>query len=194
MNGKDRPLVIIVDDNIYNIQVVGNILAEKGYETAVFINGAQAFEFLQLEKPDLILLDIMMPGINGYDMCRKLKEDISTKDIPVIFLSAKIETQDLVKGFDVGAADFVTKPFKSEELLARINTHVELYQARKRIKILQGLISICAECKKIRDKNGCWNEMEVYIEKHSNAQFSHGLCPTCESRMYSGEDWYRKQR
>ncbi len=193
MNGKDKPLILVVDDNIFNIQVVGNLLAENGYETAVFINGTQAFDFLQNEKPDLILLDIMMPGMNGYDVCRKLKEEVSTLDIPVIFLSAKIETNDLVKGFDVGAADFVTKPFKSEELLARINTHIELYRARKKIKVLQGLIPICAGCKQIRDKNGDWNVLEVFIQEHSNAMFSHGLCPSCEIKIYENDDWYSKK-
>lgn len=193
-NIKGKPLILIVDDNLQNLQYLGNLMVENGYEPAVAKNGAQALDFLQQEKPELILLDIMMPGIDGFEVCKKLKSENSTKNIPVIFLTAKTETEDLVKGFTVGAVDYVTKPFNSAELLARIKTHLELKWAREEIKTLRGIIPICAKCKKIRDDEGLWKQIEVYIEKHSEALFSHGLCPECMERMYGKQEWYKKKR
>jgi diguanylate cyclase (GGDEF)-like protein len=129
------PLVLIVDDIAKNLQVLGTILSKEKYKIAAANNGEQAISIANNTLPDLILLDIMMPGINGYEVCARLKKDPKTKDIPIIFLTAKIELEDIIKGFKAGAVDYITKPFNSVELLARTKTHLELKISRDLLKI-----------------------------------------------------------
>ncbi|MEQ8167904.1 MAG: response regulator, partial [Candidatus Eremiobacterota bacterium] len=124
------PLILIVDDTRVNLQLLGKILMKVNYELAIANSGYEALDMLREIKPDLILLDIMMPGIDGYDVCKTLKSSPETKDIPVIFLTARSEKEDIVTGFEMGAVDYVTKPFNSSELLARVKTHLELKHAR----------------------------------------------------------------
>ncbi len=185
MRNLKKKSVLVVDDNLQNLQYLGNVLEENGYEPTLTRNGPQALEFLENEKPDLILLDIMMPEMDGYEVCKILKEDVSVKDIPVIFITAKTETDDIVKGFDVGGVDYVTKPFNSAELLARVRTHIEM-------KILRGLLPICSSCKKIRDDDGYWNQIESYIQTHAQVTFSHGICPECLRKLYGDQPWFEK--
>ena len=129
-----EPIILIVDDNVENIKVVGIVLQNSGYELIIAQDGYEALKFIKEVKPDLILLDIMMPGINGYEVCEILKSDTYTKDIPLIFLTAKIETEDIVKGFEAGGVDYITKPFIKEELLVRVKTHLELKKAIEDLK------------------------------------------------------------
>jgi diguanylate cyclase (GGDEF)-like protein len=131
---EEQPLVLIVDDVPKNLQVLGTILSKENYRIAAANNGEQAIAIANDALPDLILLDIMMPGLNGYETCTKLKSISKTKEIPVVFLTAKIETEDVTKGFKAGAVDYVTKPFNSFELLARVKTHVELKTSRDLLK------------------------------------------------------------
>lgn len=127
---KELPLILIVDDVPKNIELLGNVLSNEGYDISIAENGREALETLEDLLPDLILLDVMMPEMNGHEACKKLKAEDRTKDIPVIFLTAKTETEDIVEGFELGAVDYVTKPFNSTELLARVRTHLALKQAR----------------------------------------------------------------
>lgn len=195
---KEKPLVLIVDDVPKNLQVLGNILRKQEYNIAAATSGKQALDLVKNIQPDLILLDIMMPDIDGFEVCKKLKESTESKDIPVIFLTAKTGTDDIVKGFEVGAVDYLTKPFNSAELLARANTHIELKKARdkerelilklkdalKKVKQLSGLVPICSRCKKIRDDEGYWQRVEEYLETHSEAQLTHSLCPECVIKLF----------
>ena len=125
----DNRWILIVDDAPKNIQVLGTILKENGYQIKAAMDGKQALAAVEKSLPDLILLDIMMPEMDGYETCKALKENPVTKDIPVIFLTAKNETDDVVRGFELGAVDYITKPFNSAELLARVNTHMSLRRA-----------------------------------------------------------------
>ncbi len=120
------PYVLVVDDILKNLQVIGTILEEAGFEISVADNGKDAIEMVKADKPDLILLDIMMPEMSGFEVIRHLKANPETEEIPVIFLTAKTETEDIVQGFNLGGVDYITKPFKKEELLSRIRTHTEL--------------------------------------------------------------------
>ncbi len=126
--------VLIVDDAPKNIQVIGAILEEKGYQINVAMNGGQAVKTAREVEPDLILLDIMMPDMDGFETCAELKSLKITKDIPIIFLTARAESEDIIKGFNAGGVDYVTKPFNKEELLARIETHLELRESKKTIE------------------------------------------------------------
>ncbi len=123
---EKKPLILIVDDVPKNLQVLGSILGQEEYEIVAAVNGKNALTAIEEDMPDLILLDVMMPEMDGFEVCKRLKNSDKTKDIPIIFLTAKKEIDDVVKGFELGAADYVTKPFNSNELLKRVNTHLEL--------------------------------------------------------------------
>jgi DNA-binding response OmpR family regulator len=184
---NDTPLILVVDDNPQNVQFLGNLLLVQEYELGVAQNGVEALKFLEESLPDLILLDIMMPEMDGLEFCSILKSNINLSHIPVIFLTAKTETEDIVKGFEVGGVDYITKPFITAELLARVKTHLE-------IGYLRNLIPICANCKKVRDEEGLWNQVEVYIQKYTNTQFSHGICDDCAEELYGDSKWFKKKK
>jgi two-component system sensor histidine kinase EvgS len=173
------PLILAVDDIGTNLDLLDEILDRAGYRTLPATSGPQALAAAGSQKPDLILLDVLMPGMDGYEVCRRLKADPLTRPIPVLFLSAKTQTEDLVRGLHLGAADYVTKPFKAAELLARIRTHLDLARARNEVRTLRGFLPTCASCKKIRDEAGAWLPMEHYLMAHTEAQCSHSLCPDC---------------
>ena len=123
--------VLIVDDVVENIQVAMNILKEESYNFSFAKKGEDALHLLKNNNFDLILLDIMMPGIDGYEVCKRIQNDPRLSDIPIIFLSAKADIDSITKAFEVGGVDYIIKPFHSNELLARVKTHLELYTAKK---------------------------------------------------------------
>jgi len=131
---SDRLHILIVDDVSDNIQVAMSILKEKNYQFSFALNGEQALELIKANTFDLILLDIMMPGMDGFEVCKQLKSNQNTQDIPVIFLTAKIDVDSIKAGFEVGAVDYIVKPFHPEELIARVKTHLELYVAKRILK------------------------------------------------------------
>jgi two-component system, sensor histidine kinase and response regulator len=130
MTNQTKPLVLLVDDNPQNLKMLGNILKEKPYRQALAQSGAEALDFLKKKRPDLILLDIMMPDMNGFEVCQQLKQDAELSEIPVIFLTAKTEKKDVIKGLEEGAVDYITKPFNNQELIKRVSTHLELKAAK----------------------------------------------------------------
>lgn len=123
---EQSPLILIVDDIPKNLQVLSSILNTEGYQIAFASGGNQALSVVENTLPDLILLDIMMPDMDGFEVCERLKSNPTTASIPVIFLSGKVETEDIVKGFRLGAVDYVTKPFNAIELLSRVKNHLDL--------------------------------------------------------------------
>lgn len=127
---SEKKLIFVVDDQEENLEFLGSLLRHNGYNVMVASDGMEAIELMQKKLPDLVLLDIMMPKMDGYEVCEKLKANNITKEIPVIFITAKIETEDIVKGFQVGGLDYVTKPFKHKELLMRIKTQIELKSSK----------------------------------------------------------------
>ncbi len=131
--------ILIVDDNLNNIQVLGNILSEKGYEIEIAMNGDDALEFVKEYDFDMILLDVMMPGKDGFEVCATIRQNKKFDNTPIIFLTAKSDIESLVKGFDVGGQDFLTKPFNSKELLARAKTHLDLKQHKDKLNDLVAL-------------------------------------------------------
>ncbi len=128
-----KPLILIVDDIPKNLQVLSSILNKEGYQISFAANGSQALSVVNTTDPDLILLDIMMPEMDGYEVCKILKSQEETRDIPVIFLTGKAETDDIIEGLKIGAVDYITKPFNSTELLTRVKTHLELKLSRDAI-------------------------------------------------------------
>jgi putative two-component system response regulator len=144
--------ILIVDDVVDNIRVAMNILKEDNYDLSFAHDGTDALRLVD-EDPqhfDLILLDIMMPGINGFEVCQKFKENAATREIPVIFLTARVDVDSISEGFHVGGVDYITKPFHANELLARVKTHLELYQARQLLKIHSVELKTKAKFERIR--------------------------------------------
>jgi PleD family two-component response regulator len=124
MSNKGK--VLAVDDTPANLEVIGEILGDAGYIVATALDGERAIKRLQHYQPDLILLDIQMPGMNGFETCAKLKANLETASIPIIFITALSDVESKVKGFAVGGVDYITKPFQEKELLARVETHLQL--------------------------------------------------------------------
>ncbi|GAB5490902.1 MAG: hybrid sensor histidine kinase/response regulator [Phototrophicaceae bacterium] len=138
MEFQDHPAsVLVVDDNEMNIELLENILDRYNYHVYTATRGSTALEIAQEHLPDIVLLDINMPGMNGYEVCRAIKENARTTEIPVIFISALEETDDIVRGFDAGAVDYITKPFKYREVIARIQTQMTLAQQKREIQALR---------------------------------------------------------
>lgn len=134
-----KPLgkVLIVDDVYENIDMMLRVLNREGYEVLIAKDGEEALDKVIEYKPDIILLDVMMPGIDGFQVCQRLKQNEATKDIPVIFITALANTVYIVKGFEVGAVDFITKPFRPKEVVARVNTHLTVTRQRQEIERLR---------------------------------------------------------
>ncbi len=126
--------ILIVDDNPKNLQVLGNLLEKNHYNVEYALSGKEALEWINSDQFDLILLDIMMPEMDGYEVCETIRKDERYHDIPIIFLTAKTDKESIVKGFELNAQDYVNKPFDTAELLARINTHLELKDSRDKLK------------------------------------------------------------
>lgn len=208
MREQSKASILIVDDTPENLRLLSRMLAWQGYQVRAANSGILALQSARANPPDLVLLDIVMPEMDGYETCERLKAEARTRDIPIIFISALDKAFNKIQAFAVGGVDYVTKPFEAEEVLARVATHLalrelqtrleeantklekqnielqkrnaELQQALSTIKTLSGLIPICAWCgKKIRDDAGQWVHLEDYIEAHSEAKFTHGICLDC---------------
>ncbi len=134
MSHEDVPNVIVVDDTPANLQLLTGMLKERGYKVRPVPSGKLALQAAKNDPPDLILLDIMMPEMDGYEVCERLKADEKLREISVIFISALNETMDKVRAFGVGGVDYVTKPFQFEEVDARVSTHLELQRQRRKLK------------------------------------------------------------
>ena len=134
VGGVPKGNLLIVDDKPANLRLLAAMLVEQGYKVRSAINGPLALTATQAAPPDMILLDINMPEMNGYEVCERLKADESTHDIPIIFISALDETEDKVKAFTVGGVDYITKPFQLEEVLARVDTHLALRMLQKQLQ------------------------------------------------------------
>ena len=179
-----QALVLVVDDNPVNQKVLDGVLSKAGFGVVKASSGLAALDLVARHKFDLVLLDVMMPDMDGYEVCRILKQNPCSRDLPVIFLTAKSEINDVVTGFESGGVDYVTKPFQALELLARVRTHIELKRAREEIRTLRGIVPVCASCGSVRDDKGAWQTLENYVRSHSDAEFSHGFCPTCLQKLY----------
>ncbi|MFN8610845.1 MAG: hybrid sensor histidine kinase/response regulator [Vulcanimicrobiota bacterium] len=132
MSGSQGPVrLLLVEDEPANIQALTAILREQGYQISVATNGLQALKILTGVRPELILLDVEMPEMDGFETCRKLKQSPHSREIPVIFLTARSQTEDIVRGFELGAVDYVAKPFHAHELLARVKTHLTMDRLRR---------------------------------------------------------------
>lgn len=128
--------ILIVDDNVKNIQILANILKGENYNIEFATSAKETLKWIEKADFDLILLDVMMPEMDGFELCQKIKKDFKSKEIPIIFLTAKADLEDILKGFEIGAVDYLTKPFNSLELFARIRNHLELKRVKDELKTM----------------------------------------------------------
>ena len=206
--------ILIVDDSPDQHALLRAILGKAGHTSILSADSAKsASSFLNPEgtapaqQVDLILMDVLMPEQDGVETCRQIKNCAHLCDIPVIMVTAKNDLSNLQAAFAAGANDYINKPVQSVELLARVSSALalkqetdrrkareqelrrsneELQQALREVKVLRGLIPICASCKKIRNDGGFWQQLEEYLSEHSEAEFSHGLCRPCIKKLYPG--------
>lgn len=134
MSNSEFDTILVVDDTPTNLAVLSEALTAANYQVAVALDGETALEQVSYKPPHLILLDVMMPGIDGFETCRQLKANPDTADIPIIFMTALSDTVDKVKGLNLGAVDYITKPFQQEEVLARVNVHLQLYHLNHKLE------------------------------------------------------------
>ena len=189
--------ILVVDDSATARAMCGALLEEAGYEVAYASSALEGIQVAASRSFALILMDVIMPAMNGIEACGRMRADKKLDDVPIIMATAAEELEHLEKAFEAGAADYITKPIRKFELLARVKSALtlkarelellhknkELEIAFKEIKVLQGFIPVCAWCKKIRDMQGSWQQMEAYLEEHSSAQFSHSICQGCAKKQ-----------
>lgn len=191
--------ILIAEDDLTSRTVLSAVLKKQGHEVTTTVNGAEAWQALQMpDAPTLAILDWMMPEMDGLEVVRRVRTLQTDRPPYIIMLTAKGEKADIIAGLDAGANDYLTKPFNIGELRARIEVGCrmvemqdalaakiqELRQAFDQIKTLRGIVPICANCKKIRDDRGYWNQVEVYVRDHTEAEFSHSICPECVKKLY----------
>lgn len=186
--------ILIADDDAPSCFILQSLLTSWGYEVRSAADGDEAWRILcEPDHPQLLLLDWMMPGIEGPEIIRRLREKSPETPYYSIIITSRTDKDSAASALDAGADDFIAKPFDNNELRARVKVgyrtnclqkalseHIlDLDQALSRVKQLEGIIPICMYCKKIRDDKNSWQQLEKYITEHSEAMFSHGMCPDC---------------
>jgi DNA-binding response OmpR family regulator len=195
MINKDEVTMSIfaVDDDSLNLKYLKALLGQSGFKNIeVFVSGESMLARMQTALPDIILLDIMMPGMSGYDVCRSVKTNAKWQHIPIIMITAaslEEEMEPLRLSFELGAMDYISKPFKPIELVMRVKSALhmekqrqELENALETVRRLEKLLPICSYCKKVRNDQNYWQEVEVYISDHTDTVFSHSICPDCYTK------------
>ena len=206
-------VILIVDDSRDEQELLSTRLRAAGYGSLMVADSAEtAFGILdqvdlgqRTGAVDLILMDIMLPGVDGLEACRRIAATECLQDIPIIVITAKTDEKDLLAAFAAGAMDYIRKPVNPTELVARVSSALalraerktrmareqellmrtqELEQALREVKVLRKLIPICANCKRVRTDAGDWQQLEVYIQDHSEVEFSHGVCQVCMREVY----------
>lgn len=198
--------ILIAEDDLTSRSMLAAILVKQGYEVIEAIDGLSAMEVLhQPDPPKLAILDWLMPEMDGLEVIRRIRA-MQTEHKPYLIMLTSMDSKiDIIAGLDAGANDYLTKPFDPDELRARIevgrrlvelqgeliesrallaNKVAELSLALEHIKTLRGIVPICSNCKRIRNDEGYWQQVEVYVRNHTEAEFTHGICPDCVQELY----------
>lgn len=192
--------ILIAEDDMTTRRMLKAMLVDWAFEVEVASEGKNAWQILQSEDaPRLVILDWLMPGMSGLEICHRVRRHGSRDSPPyIILLTCRDSKEDIVSGLQAGADDYITKPFDRGELRSRLQVGKriielqsvlaarvkELEEALSHIKTLQGILPICMHCHRIHDDQDSWQRIERYIQEHSDAEFSHGLCPECKRKHY----------
>jgi phosphoserine phosphatase RsbU/P len=177
--------LLIAEDELSTRKILMKHAGTFGYEAVLAEDGEQALEeLMRADGPRLALLDWMMPVRSGVDICKLIKERELDDHYYLIILTSRSEPDDIAAALDAGADDFVIKPYSAIELKARLGVGRRVLEASAQVRRLEGLLPICASCKKIRDGADYWHHVESYISAHSSANFSHSICPECVKKLY----------
>ncbi len=193
--------IVIAEDDDAIAHMVNMALGDAGYLCLRARDGQEAVNLVRTHTPDLLVLDVMMPRMDGIEVTQRLRKDVLLSKTPIMMLTALSDVDNKVKGFEAGADDYIIKPVDPAELRARVQVGArvvelhaalarrveELQDALSHIRTLQGLLPICLHCHRIRTDEESWQRLESYIEEHSEAAFSHSLCPECLERYYRNE-------
>ncbi|HLP62045.1 MAG TPA: response regulator, partial [Candidatus Deferrimicrobium sp.] len=247
LSTNEKIIILLIEDSSTQAQKLRYYLEEENFRVDWVESGQKALNYLENKTPAIIISDILMPEMNGFEFCTFLKKKPEQKHIPIILLTTLSDPQDIIKGLECGADNFITKPYDKDYLISRIN-HIltnqklrqmqenrglemgleiffagkkyfitaekmqivdllvstyeavlqknielqrlnkELKEANESIRVLRGLIPICSRCKKVRNDDGFWEQVEDYIAQHTEADFSHSLCPDCVKDLYPSLD------
>jgi phosphoserine phosphatase RsbU/P len=193
--------LLVAEDDAFYSRILQSVLRDE-YEVLIAEDGNRAWEILQTqEAPRLALLDWQMPGLEGLEVCRKVRAHPAMDGFYLVIATVRQSLNDVLAGFEAGANDYITKPFHAQELRARLlvgrrvvelqaalaSRVAQLQDALSRVKQLQGLLPICSYCKRIRDDHDYWQQVETYMSEHSQATFTHGICPECYEKFFKTE-------
>jgi sigma-B regulation protein RsbU (phosphoserine phosphatase) len=200
MTASIRPGIraLVADDDPITATALAGALRRLDLDVSVAADGALAWQIIEgANQPSLAIVDWMMPGVDGLELCRRIRGTPAHAHMYVLLLTARDSRADIVAGLEAGADDYLVKPFDVHELRARVHTGLRILTLQKdlaeqiamlketlaNVKQLKGLLPMCSYCKKIRKDAGYWQQLETYISEHSDAEFSHGVCPTCFERV-----------
>ena len=190
--------ILIAEDEKTSRKILEMVLTKAGHDVTAVEDGLKALTLIQKERPDMLITDWMMPDLDGLELCRRVRALNFTNYVYSIILTALTEKERITQGLDAGADDYITKPFDRTELLARVRAgeriiqlhkslrqkNKELLEALTHIKQLKGILPICMHCKKIRNDENYWQQVEDYLYAHTQADFSHSICPGCMQKYY----------
>jgi len=200
----ERTRILVTDDAPDVLLLTAMVLEDEGYDVFKATSGEECLDIARARRPDIVLLDVMLPDMSGTEVCKQIKEDEDLEGTFVILVSGvRVSPDYQADGLNVGADGYIIKPITNRELIARVQAVArikraedalrekkreqqelikELQEALAEIRTLKGFIPICASCKKIRDDEGYWNQLEAYISKHTDAIFTHSICPQCAEK------------
>ena len=190
--------ILIAEDDHISRKILQTVLTKQGNDVTAAEDGVKALEALQKETPEILITDWMMPDLDGLQLSRQVRELDLPSYVYIILLTALTEKQRIIEGLDAGADDYITKPYDKTELMARVKAgervirlektlrekNAALSDALAQVKQLKGIVPICMHCKKIRNDENYWQQVEEYMHEHSEADFSHSICPECLEEHY----------
>ena len=204
---KEEIKILIVDDDPDVLWASSRVIKSEGYQVLTASSGTTCMAMVKKHRPDLILMDVVLPDIHGTELCKEIKSDPALQGIYIILLSGqKTSSGEQADGLDVGADGYIARPLSNRELKARVSAMVRILRAERerdrliaelkdallQVKRLSGLLPLCSYCKKIRDDKGYWNQVDAYIQDHSEADVSHSICPDCAEKYYAELDLYER--
>lgn len=198
--------ILIAEDDHISRKILQTILTKQGNDVTAAEDGLKALEALKKETPDILITDWMMPDLDGLQLSRRVRALDLPSYVYIILLTALTEKQRIIEGLDAGADDYITKPYDKTELMARVRAgerviqlertlrdkNAALSDALAQVRQLKGIVPICIHCKKIRNDENYWQQVEVYVAEHTEADFSHSICPQCLEEHYP--DYAKKKK